>query len=191
MATPAVDSSQMGLYMAVGAGVGAAIGGWPASLAMARGRPVMAVASVGVCLVAGALGGCLFAAPLAWFLSVIIKRMSPPDDGWDTSSGVAYDDYQRERRRMLASRRRVAETPDPRASDQPYTAIGPVLVCNDCGQSTTKGPGGLIPPECPACGRRFLSRKDAGSTRRSAPRLARLAEDDVVELRIADNRPRR
>jgi hypothetical protein len=190
MPAQAIDQSQLGVYMMAGAGVGAAIGGWPASIALARGRTGLAIGSVVVCLMAGAVGGCLFAAPLAWFLAMILKRLSPPDD-WDSSSGVGYDDYQRERRRMLASRRRTVEPPDPQTTDEPYTAIGPVLVCNDCGKSTTRGPGGVIPPECPACSRRFSSRKDAGAKRRSAPRMARLAEDDVVELRIADNRPRR
>jgi hypothetical protein len=96
---------------------------------------------------------------------------------------------------MLASRRHAAEAAEQWAAvaEKPFTEIGHVIVCNSCRQSTSKYKDGRIPVECPSCGQRFQSRTERDSTdrRKAPPRTARLAEDDVVELRVAEDRVRR
>ena len=170
-----VDSTYVVSAAVFGLVLGSVAGRGPQGVAKELGRPGTGMIAVLICMTVGFLCGGIFAFPVAWFLSSWIKGMGPVDTYAGSHAGPSDDDFRRAFRPTPA---------DPAAG--PYTAIGPVIVCNKCRHSSSRGRDGAPPPECPSCAHPFTP----GGKRRQAAASAR-GDDDLVELRLAGPSRRR
>ncbi len=161
------------IAMLLGACIGSAMGYYcgkiPYNAAMKRRREGLATAGMVVSVLFGLVGGCLLALPFALvFTGLIVLIGEGAAPAWDDP------DYRGDRRPV----RGTNDTPRP---SRPYSEIGHLVVCGACQMATSKADGS-VPSACPHCGHRFGA---------SIPRpKKRQADDDVVELRVADPRRR-
>jgi hypothetical protein len=173
------------MAIVAGAGVGALIGSYVAANARSKGRMDLAIVAVLGCMIAGAIGGCLLALPLAWVLNSWIKGL--PDQEREGYAGLTDEDYRRERSRGRRQDWDDDDRPPPVGAGGPFTELGTLVVCNRCRKATGKEKG-QVPPECGHCGREFRPNiPKARRTRKPRPD----PDDGIVELRPADDPPRR
>jgi hypothetical protein len=166
------------LVLAAGIGLmmGYWCGRWPYHAAQKRGRDTLGLIALITCSALGAVGGCVAAWPVAlvFYLAVTANWTAAARDrrGYE---GLSDEDY----RRAMMSRPR-----DKRSAAAPYTLIGPLVVCTECGHGSSKTDG-EVPSECPKCREPFRREPNP------RPRKARRSEpaDEVVDLTAAP-RPR-
>lgn len=166
-----VSESTTLVTVAVGGLVmGGIAGRIPQAAATELGRAGTGMIAMLVCMAVGFLCGGIGAFPVAWLLKLWIKGLGP-SMGTASGSGGSEDEF---RRAFRPGRGPI----DP--AKAPYTVIGPVIVCNKCRHSGSRGKDGHPPAECPSCGHRFTP-----GVKRKPVEVPALASDELVELRPA------
>jgi hypothetical protein len=140
---------------------GGACGMVPLCTALRLGRVVIGVICFLLCIGAGIYGGLCFGIPtacgLSWLVSLLGSRSMIP-------TRIAFEE---------PSRRRGGSEPE-----EPYTQIGPTIVCNECRTASRADAGGRPPVCCPGCQLPFRD-EDPPVVRRAR------RDDDIIDLKPA------
>ncbi len=171
-----MDGTQLLFGAVIGGIMGFFCGMIPSKAAMARNQTTFAGMSVAICVIVGLVGGCLLALPAAFILKLIVVGMGEKHIPMH-ASGVSMADYDATRRDV----RRDGFVDDPFKTRDPYTVVGPAIVCNECRNACSKVDG-KPPARCPNCDEVFVSIPVVRVAKPAAKPSRPVASGDFVEL---------